>query len=279
MKKSLPIAGTCIALALCVGMTACVPQPVERESGQTAAEAASPLENENSAPAAVIEPIPVASDEATRVAGTVTVNASSEVKAVPDRASFSVDVVVQGETAEDAQSAASEPVDAVMAALSKLGIEDKSIQTTYTGVSPLYDWSGETQRIVGYESRTSITVSDVAVDDVTAAMEACVTAGATSTSGPNYYASSYDDAYAQALAQAIEASRAKAAVMAEAAGVSLGEVVSITEGYQNTSYRYVESAAAMEMAVTADEAGAGAAKLAPGEVSIEAQVTVTYALG
>ena len=32
-------------------------------------------------------------------------------------------------------------------------------------------------------------------------------------------------------------------------GVSLGEVVSITEGYQNTSYRYVESAAAMEMAV------------------------------
>lgn len=279
MKKSLPIAGTCIALALCVGMTACVPQPVERESGQTAAEAASPLENENSAPAAVVEPIPVASDEATRVAGTVTVNASSEVKAVPDRASFSVDVVVQGETAEDAQSAASEPVDAVMAALSKLGIEDKSIQTTYTGVSPLYDWSGETQRIVGYESRTSITVSDVAVDDVTAAMEACVTAGATSTSGPNYYASSYDDAYAQALAQAIEASRAKAAVMAEAAGVSLGEVVSITEGYQNTSYRYVESAAAMEMAMTADEAGAGAAKLAPGEVSIEAQVTVTYALG
>lgn len=279
MKKSLPIAGTCIALALCVGMTACVPQPVERESGQTAAEAASPLENENSAPAAVVEPIPVASDEATRVAGTVTVNASSEVKAVPDRASFSVDVVVQGETAEDAQSAASEPVDAVMAALSKLGIEDKSIQTTYTGVSPLYDWSGETQRIVGYESRTSITVSDVAVDDVTAAMEACVTAGATSTSGPNYYASSYDDAYAQALAQAIEASRVKAAVMAEAAGVSLGEVVSITEGYQNTSYRYVESAAAMEMAVTVDEAGAGAAKLAPGEVSIEAQVTVTYALG
>lgn len=279
MKKSLPIAGTCIALALCVGMTACVPQPVEKESGQTSAEAASPLENENSAPAAVVEPIPVASDEATRVAGTVTVNASSEVKAVPDRASFSVDVVVQGETAEDAQSAASEPVDAVMAALSKLGIEDKSIQTTYTGVSPLYDWSGETQRIVGYESRTSITVSDVAVDDVTAAMEACVTAGATSTSGPNYYASSYDDAYAQALAQAIEASRAKAAVMAEAAGVSLGEVVSITEGYQNTSYRYVESAAAMEMAVTADEAGAGAAKLAPGEVSIEAQVTVTYALG
>lgn len=279
MKKSLPIAGTCIALALCVGMTACVPQPVERESGQTAAEAASPLENENSAPAAVVEPIPVASDEATRVAGTVTVNASSEVKAVPDRASFSVDVVVQGETAEDAQSAASEPVDAVMAALSKLGIEDKSIQTTYTGVSPLYDWSGETQRIVGYESRTSITVSDVAVDDVTAAMEACVTAGATSTSGPNYYASSYDDAYAQALAQAIEASRAKAAVMAEAAGVSLGEVVSITEGYQNTSYRYVESAAAMEMDVTVDEADAGAAKLAPGEVSIEAQVTVTYALG
>ena len=48
--------------------------------------------------------------------------------------------------------------------------------------------------------------------------------------------------------------------------------------YQNTSFRYAEE---MEMDVASSDAldaGAGAAKVSPGEVSIEAQVTVGDAI-
>jgi hypothetical protein len=86
------------------------------------------------------------------------------------------------------------------------------------------------------------------------------------------------EAYAEALAQAVASSQDKAQAMANAAGVKLGEVVSIVEGYQNTSFRYAEE---MEMDVASSDAldaGAGAAKVSPGEVSIEAQVTVGYAI-
>ena len=96
--------------------------------------------------------------------------------------------------------------------------------------------------------------------------------------GPNYYASTYDEAYAQALTEAITASREKAAAMAKAAGVSLGDVVSIVEGYQNTMYRATNESADFEMALGGD-AGGGEMKVAPGEVSVEAQVTVSYAIG
>lgn len=205
-------------------------------------------------------------------ANVITVSASSEVRVVPDKASFSAEVCVQGDTAKEAQSAAAEPVNAVIATLKREGVDEKDIQTTYTGVSPLYDWSGESERITGYESRTSLQVSGVDVDKVAGLMEACVASGATGVGGPSYYASDYDTAYEQALAEAVESSRGKAGAVAKAAGVSLGDVVAVTEGYQNTAYRYEETAMGAAMDNGAEM------KVAPGEVSIEAQVTVTYAI-
>ena len=207
-------------------------------------------------------------------ANVITINSTSEVRVVPDKASLSLEVLVQGKTAQEAQDAAADPVNAVLDALKVAGIPEKDVQTTYAGVSPIYDWSGETERITGYESRTSLQVGGVDVDDVSSLMEACVAAGATSVSGPSYYASGYDEAYEQALAEAVEASRGKASAVAKAAGVTLGDVVAVQEGYQNTTLRYEEAATA-DMAM-----GDGAEmKIAPGEVSIEAQVTVSYAIG
>ena len=222
----------------------------------------------------------VASTNEGTTMGVITVNASSEVRVVPDKASFNVSVVTQGETPEEAQQASVQPVEAVIEALRQAGLDDRSIQTSYTNLSPRYDWSGEVEAIVGYEMRTAISVSDVDVDGVSELMSACVAAGATGVDGPSYYASSYDEAYAEALAQAVASSQDKAQAMANAAGVKLGEVVSIVEGYQNTSFRYAEEME-MEMDVASSDAldaGAGAAKVSPGEVSIEAQVTVGYAI-
>ncbi len=211
-------------------------------------------------------------------ANVITVNASSEVKVVPDKASFSTEVVATAATAEEAQAQGSELANAVIDALKAAGVDEKSIQTSYTNLSPTYDWSTDEPTITGYEQRTSLQVSDVDLDAVSALMQACVAAGATGVNGPNYYASTYDEAYNQALTEAIGASREKAAAMAKAAGVSLGDVVSIVEGYQNTTYRATSDMVEYEMAATED-AGSGAMKVAPGEVSIEAQVTVSYAIG
>ena len=203
----------------------------------------------------------------------ITVSASSEVKVVPDKASLTLEVLAQGKTAQEAQTASVGPVDAVLAAIKEAGIPEKDVQTTYAGISPIYDWSGEAERITGYESRTTLQVSGVDVDDVASLMEACVAAGATGINGPSYYASTYDEAYGQALSEAVAASRGKAEAIAKAAGVTLGDVVAVTEGYQNTALRYEEAASNMAMADGADM------KIAPGEVSIEAQVTVSYDIG
>ena len=93
-----------------------------------------------------------------------------------------------------------------------------------------------------------------------------------------FYASSYDEAYEDALKSAVSAAEKKAAVLAEASGGKLGSVLSLSEGYQNTAYRYAKANYAMTEEAAADSASGFGMAVMPGEASIEARVTVTFEL-
>lgn len=215
----------------------------------------------------------------------ITVHASAEVRVEPDKASFNVSIVTQGSTAEEASAANAEPVNAVIETLKEAGVADENIQTVNTDLSPRYGSADESEvaaiylhdgsDIVGYEMNTVIEVTGVGIDEVAELMGACVSAGATGVDGPRYYVSSYDEAYAEALAEAVASSREKAQVMADAAGVALGRVVAIAEDYSYFGYRYsaADTAASAEV-----EGGLGDMDIEPGQVSIEAQVTVSYSI-
>lgn len=234
---------------------------------------------------------------------TITVTAESDVKTVPDKAEIGVAVTTQAGTAQDTQARNAEGVNAVTDALRALGVDEKSIQTSDTWLNPRYDYSestdsmepaaaaettgataevatdaaesdaaigsNEDSNIVGYEMTTRLTISDLDVEKVGEVLQACVDAGANNTDGIRYYSSNYDAAYDEALAAAVDAAHAKAEVLAKAGGVKLGSVYNITEGYQDTAYRYEN--AAMESA-----ADGAAMKTMPGEIAVTANVTVSY---
>lgn len=207
----------------------------------------------------------------------ITVQASSEVKVVPNRATFNVTINTTGSKAQATKKEHDQQVSAVVAALKEAGVAAEGIQTSYTWLNPTYrydDTTGE-QQPTGYEAYTSLAVSDVAIDDVSTLMGAAISAGATGVDGLSYYASTYDEAYQQALADAVKASLPKAQAIAEASGVKLGDVIGVDEGYQDTSLRY--KAAANEE-VMLDSADASAGKIEPGQVQVEATVTVRYAI-
>ena len=240
----------------------------------------------------------VTSGEGGQSLNTITVNATAEVKVTPDRASINVGVTTQGATADEAEAANAELMEAVLAALAEQGVAEESIQTSWTNLSPVYGvaaaseaeveiddtmttgavWPGYGNDIVGYEMTTQLTVSDLTVEQVGDVIQAVVNAGANRVDGVSYYASNFDEAYAEALGQAVESAKPKAETIARAAGVSVGNVVQVTEGYQNRAYAYSE---VTYDAVEEADAGGGMAKaiaVAPGTVSIEASVTVTYAI-
>lgn len=247
MKKTLTaVACATLGLAMILGLTGC----------GTAASGAVPA----------AEPI-----------AEITVSASSTVRLVPDKATVSFGVTTQETTAEEAQSKNSEAVKNVMDVLTGRGIEEKSIRTNYYNMYPQYDWSdnGE-QWIIGYVVTTSMSVQDQDIEDLGKLISACVAAGINNVENVSFLCSGYDEAYRQALAQAVEASRSKAETLAAAAGKKLGEPVTITEGWQDTSARYGRAANTPTFSVEEAAMDSAGPILQPGETEINANVTVTY---
>ena len=209
----------------------------------------------------------------------ITVSASGTVRLVPDKATVYFGVSTQEATAAEAQSKNSEVVNNVIAVLTGRGVEEKSIRTTNYSMYPQYDWSemGE-QRIVGYVVTTSMSVQDQEIDSLGSLLAACTAAGINNVDNVSFLCSGYDEAYQQALAQAVEASRAKAEALAAAAGKKLGEPLSVTEGWQDTSARYARGVNSASMYVEEAAFDAAGPSLQPGETEVTANVTVSYSM-
>lgn len=202
----------------------------------------------------------------------VTVSASGVVRLVPDKASVSFSVTTQEASADLAQSKNSEAVDQVIAVLTGRGIEEKSIRTTNYSLYPQYDYSDGVSHIVGCNVCTSLLIQDQDIESIGRLLTDCVAAGVNNVDQVSFLCSGYDEAYRDALTMAVENARVKAEVLAKAAGKTLGEAVSVTESWQDSSARYDRSAILQYAAMDAVAAPA----FMPGESEISANVTVTY---
>ena len=162
----------------------------------------------------------------------------------------------------------------VLDALKAKKVEEKDIRTTGYDLYPRYDNNGEA--ITGYTMATNLVISNQSVDAIGELVSACVDAGANQMYGITYTCSGYNEAYAEALGNATKAAKIKAEAIAKAAGKQLGDIIEIREGYQNTALRstYQSISAKGEM----EEAVMDIASVMPGEVDVQAAVTVTYAM-
>ena len=106
----------------------------------------------------------------------ITVQSTEEVKVVPDMAELVFSVTTQAADAKACQEQNSKDLDHVISFLKGTGIAETSIQTSNYGLDPIYDWnSGRT--ITGYEMNTTITVSDIPIDQAGTLISSSVEAG------------------------------------------------------------------------------------------------------
>ena len=164
--------------------------------------------------------------------------------------------------------------------LKSLGVEERSIQTSSYGLDPIYNWNSDTREITGYEMNTQLTVSDIPIGEAGSIMSQSVVAGVNSIDNVSYFCSTYDESYQEALKKAIEMAKGKASAMAEASGRTLGEVSNVEEYGYNPYTRYtgyMSGGARNEMAMETTAAAMDMGVMA-GEISVEAQVSVTFNL-
>ena len=225
--------------------------------------------------AAAITTLAASSAQAQVSGNTVTVTAKGSVKETPDMAAISLGITTNESTAEKAQKKNTESVNKVKEKLKDLGVEEKSLQTSGYDIYPQYDYNSN--KITSYQVTTTLTVSDRKIADTGKLITEAVAAGANNVNNVTYTCSSYDEKYQEALQAAVSAAQAKAQVLAEAAGKTLGEPSVLVEGYQDTSAQYDPTVSGKTMAMESMNS-ADSMQMEPGQMSIDADVTVTYSM-
>ena len=162
-------------------------------------------------------------------AKTITVSATGKVTVVPDVARVYLGVTVGKPTVKAAREAGAKAMTDILAALKGLGIADADIQTTGLNLSPQYG-SGSRPNVVGYQISEQIEVTVRDLDKAGDVVDTAMGRGATDMNGISFEVSDPVKAQNDARAAAVDAARTSAQVLAKAGNVSLGAVVSITDG-------------------------------------------------
>jgi uncharacterized protein YggE len=208
----------------------------------------------------------------TSIPGTIVVSGTGRVAVDPDVADLRLGVAIARPTVEAARAAAAEAMAAILAAVGAAGVERRDVRTTLLSVQPRYDYrDGKAPALTGYElaNVVEVTVRDLGV--LGPVVDGALTAGATSLDGLAFRVDDPREAERAARTAAVANARARAEVLAEAAGVALAAVTNIVEGGPPPTWPQPR---ATRMMVAAD----AGTPVEAGTTEIAVTVTVTFAI-
>ena len=167
---------------------------------------------------------------------TLNVNGIGQAYLAPDIAYIYVGVHTEGSAAADAVSANTENTNAVTSAIKKAGVDAKDISTTNFSIYPSQQYSPEGQ-IIGttYMVDNTVYVTVRKLDKLGELLDDVVAAGANSINSIQFDVADKSAAVKEARAKAVEDAKLQAQELADAAGVKLGEIQTISF-YDNSPY-------------------------------------------
>ena len=160
----------------------------------------------------------------------ITVTGSGEVLIPADVAVISLGVNVRSAEAPSAQAEANEVIAKIREALTGAGFSAEDINTGYISLYAVYDYSGDVESITGYNATSTLSIRVTDMARTGEVIDLAFGAGANTLNGVTFSVSDESEARAEALKAAVADAKAKAAVLAEAAGFGEIEIVSVTEG-------------------------------------------------
>ena len=200
----------------------------------------------------------------------VSVTGEATVSVPPDQAQIDGGVTSDAKTAREASDANNAAMGKVLLALKGAGIDEKDYQTSRLSLQPQYapNRSGPSP-VVGYRASNRVTVRLRDVAKVANIIDVLVGAGANELGGINFMVSQASKLLDEAREKAVADARRKAEIYAKAAGVTLGEPLSISEE---------GGAAPVFRGKMVGGMAASAAPIAQGEETLSVTVNVSWAI-
>ncbi|TIO48512.1 MAG: SIMPL domain-containing protein [Mesorhizobium sp.] len=205
----------------------------------------------------------------------IVVSGEGEATVAPDIAMLTLSVMREAKTARAALDANNDAMASVIAAMKSAGIADRDLQTAGIQINPRYNYTNKADgsqeaELVAYQVTNTLSVRARDVDKTGDILDKAVSLGVNQGGGIAFTNDDPKATIAEARKKAVADAVAKAKTLAEAAGVSLGKVLEITD--QNVA------PVPMPINAKAFDAARAAVPVQAGENAYTVQVTVTFEL-
>lgn len=200
----------------------------------------------------------------------ITARGVGQVTGTPDKATIDLAVATRSPNAQAALDQNNQQSGAMREQLKAKGVADADVRTSRLSVDPTFDDAG--RRITGYQVTNQVTVTIRDIARAGEIIDAAAQAAGDSVRVQSLSFSIDDDSalLAEARTAAVRKAQEQAKQLAEAAGVSLGTIRSITE---------TSSGPQPPTPYAADAAARQAVPISPGTQQLSVGVEIVYEIG
>ena len=202
---------------------------------------------------------------------TLSVNGTGRVFLTPDMGYIAIGVHSENEDAAEAVADNNAQSLRVAAALDEYNIPPEDIQTQNFSIYPQqqYNYDGEpTSTTYVVDNTVFVTIRDL--DQIGEILDTVINAGANSINNIQFDIADKDTAVTEARQVAIDDAESQALALAEAAGLTLGEIQNINSFSSGYPVPFMDGRGGGMMAVES------AVPVTPGQMTITAEVNVVY---
>ncbi len=203
----------------------------------------------------------------------ITMSGTGKITTKPDLALIGLGLMSEGKTVREIQDTNTKKMNAVIASLKGLGVDEKDIQTSNYNLQPKIDWADGKQNITGYTLSQNVSVKVRDLDKVGDVIQKVTESGANQIQGVQFTIDDPTSVRDEARLKAIEEAKKKADQLAGALGLHIVKAISFSEssGY-NPPMPMMYDSVASNMAV----GKVAAPEIQAGQLDVSMDVSVTF---
>ncbi len=208
---------------------------------------------------------------AARPEHTLSVAGEATLDVTPDQAAISLGLTLRASTAQEAQKQGAAKMDAVVKALKDGGVKAEDIQTRAVSMNPVYDYTQNGTKFLGYELNNIVTFKTGDFAAMGGLIDKAVAAGANRVDSLQFQLKDRSAHHQEAIGKAIADARSKADAAAKGLGTKVIGVKTVNIQDDQSSPVPMRS---MDMKVASG--AATSTPIEPGQVQFRVTVSIEF---